>query len=170
MERLYPGLLLPGLLLLPAAAAAQDLAFSPVATETCLAAATDDPQACIGLAAEACMAATSDGGTTVGMGFCLDAEYRWWDDRLNLVYRRLLADHQAADREAAADGVRAPSLAEGLVAMQRAWIPFRDAACAYEVAHWGGGTGGGPAAAECRMRLTGEQALALALRIGRDGP
>ena len=45
--------------------------------------------------------------------------------------------------------------------MQRAWIEYRDATCAYEAAQWGGGTGAGPAFAGCLMRLTAEQALYL---------
>jgi uncharacterized protein YecT (DUF1311 family) len=49
--------------------------------------------------------------------------------------------------------------------MQRAWIGYRDAACDYERAQWGGGSGGGPATAGCLMRLTGEQALALEGRL-----
>ena len=41
--------------------------------------------------------------------------------------------------------------------MQRAWIRFRDAKCAYARSHWGGGTGAGPAGVECLMRETAEQ-------------
>ena len=51
--------------------------------------------------------------------------------------------------------------------MQRAWIAWRDAACLYEVSQWGGGTGGGPAGADCMMRLAGEQALALEDRLAQ---
>ena len=57
--------------------------------------------------------------------------------------------------------------------MQRAWIGYRDAACAYEASQWGGGTGAGPAAVGCMMTLTGRQALALeeklALELRRKG-
>ena len=49
--------------------------------------------------------------------------------------------------------------------MQRAWIAYRDAACAYEASQWGGGTGAGPAATGCMMTLTGRQALALEERL-----
>ena len=45
--------------------------------------------------------------------------------------------------------------------MRRAWIAFRDAACNYEATRWGGGTGAGPAAADCVMKLTARQALHL---------
>jgi uncharacterized protein YecT (DUF1311 family) len=51
--------------------------------------------------------------------------------------------------------------------MQRAWIGYRDAACAYEESQWGGGTGGGPASVDCAMRLTARQALALEARLAQ---
>ena len=48
--------------------------------------------------------------------------------------------------------------------MQRKWIDFRDAACAFEASKWGGGTGGGPAATQCHLTLTAQQYL----RLGAD--
>lgn len=111
--------------------------------------------------------ASPDGGTTVGMGFCLGAEWEWWDARLNATYKQLMEQHKAADAEMAAAGATVPSLADALRAMQRAWLPFRDAACDYERANWGGGTGAGPATAGCLMVQTGRQALSLEARLGQ---
>jgi uncharacterized protein YecT (DUF1311 family) len=59
-----------------------------------------------------------------------------------------------------------PEHAQALRDMQRAWIGFRDATCAFERAYWGGGTGGGGtggglAQVSCLMQMTGEQALYL---------
>lgn len=154
------------LAMLAGAAGAQEIAFDPGPTVACLAQADfGEGEACIGRAAEACMA-SPDGGTTVGMGFCLSAEWDWWDARLNATYGQLMAQHKAADAEMAAIGATVPSLADSLKAMQRAWIPFRDAACDYERANWGGGTGGGPATAGCLMVQTGRQALSLEARLG----
>ena len=147
---------------LAGAAQAQDLRFDIVDTLACLDRA-EGPHAaagCVGAAAEACIGATDLGGTTVGMGGCIDLELSYWDDRLNAAYRALRAKERAEDAEMA--GMPgAASQADALRAMQRAWIPFRDATCDYERAQWGGGTGGGPAALGCLMRLTGQQALYL---------
>ncbi|WGH77631.1 lysozyme inhibitor LprI family protein [Jannaschia ovalis] len=143
-------------------AAAQDVIFAPAATEACLAAtAPRDRADCIGLSAGACVADTPGGETTVGMGACLYSELQYWDDRLNAAYGTLRAAHAATDAEMRSAGGNPPSMADALRDMQRAWIPYRDAACAYARSQWGGGTGGGPASADCLMRLTGEQALRL---------
>jgi uncharacterized protein YecT (DUF1311 family) len=154
--------------LLAALPAAGQVPFSPAATEACLAAATDDAgrEACVGLSAGACMD-TPDGSSTVGMGFCLGGERDFWDARLNAAYGTLMASEKAVEAEYQALGSAAPSPAAALLAMQRAWIGYRDAACAYEESQWGGGTGGGPASVDCAMRLTARQALALEDRLAQ---
>jgi uncharacterized protein YecT (DUF1311 family) len=58
-------------------------------------------------------------------------------------------------------------MAPALQEMQRAWIAFRDTTCQYEVTQWGGGTGSGPAFADCRMRTTARQALTLEDRLAQ---
>jgi len=148
--------------LLTAPAQAQELRFDIGHTLACLDAAGGGPGAegCIGASANACMRDTPGGSSTYGMGACIDREYSYWDDRLNASYRSLRAQERADDADwAGAPGV--VSKADALRDMQRAWIAFRDATCAYERAQWGGGTGGGPAWAGCQMRLTGAQALYL---------
>ena len=142
--------------------AAQELLFDMGATLYCLDAAgsAGERQSCIGASANACMRATDMGGTTVGMGGCIDRELGYWDDRLNASYRSLRAKNRAED----ADFGSAPGYvnqADALRDMQRAWIAYRDATCDYERAQWGGGTGGGPAMLGCLMRLTGQQAMYL---------
>lgn len=152
----------------PGMSAAQDLAFDPGPTVDCLDQADwteGPPYDCVGEAADLCMS-TSDGSSTVGMGFCLDAEWQWWDARLNRVYGDLMAQSKATDAANAEAGASVPSLAENLKAMQRAWIPFRDAACNYEMAQWGGGTGQGPALVGCLMIETGRQTLSMEARLG----
>jgi uncharacterized protein YecT (DUF1311 family) len=159
-----------GLVLLAFAlpAAAQDLPFSAEPTEACLATIPEEPEACIGRSADACMA-TPDGSTTVGAGFCLSKEAEFWDARLNAAYAALMQAEQDYDAEMAELDIAAPSTSDALREMQRAWIAWRDAACTYERSQWGGGTGGGPATAACMMRLTGEQALALEQRLNETG-
>ena len=149
-------------------AVAQDLVYGDDGTEACLSQAEGTARLdCVGLSAAACMTDTPDGETTVGMGGCLDSEYRYWDGQLNKAYGKLMAMYEANDAEAKAGGWNAPEQVAPLKAMQRAWIAYRDARCDFERAKWGGGTGGGPATAECLMRTTAEQTLLL--RDGLDG-
>jgi uncharacterized protein YecT (DUF1311 family) len=147
----------------PVAADEDGLVFNPGATEACLAAADDmaAERLCIGASATACMEATPGGYSTYGMGGCISRELDWWDARLNAAYRQAMAEAKQADRDNGAGPNGPPLQAEALKAMQRAWIPFRDASCNWEYSKWGGGTGGGPASASCLMTLTAEQTLVL---------
>jgi uncharacterized protein YecT (DUF1311 family) len=133
------------------------LVFSQSHTEQCLWAGGAQAE-CIGASARQCMAETPGGETTVGMGGCLDREWQYWDGRLNMAYQDALARARNFDAE---NGDFAPPSEPALREMQRAWIPFRDARCGFEMSLWGGGTGGGPAYAECLMIVTAEQALYL---------
>lgn len=144
------------LLALPAAA--QDLIYTDGPIEQCVFAAQSGRAAleCVGLAAAACMTRTPGGSSTAAMTGCADLELRYWDDMLNQVYQRQRRDAAANDMQSSG-----PSSAEALRDMQRAWIPFRDARCAYEASQWGGGTGAGPAYVGCLMNMTAEQALYL---------
>jgi uncharacterized protein YecT (DUF1311 family) len=156
---------------LAAPVAAQDIMFSPAPTEACLAAAPTDPATCIGQAADACMLETDGGETTVGMGACLGAELDWWAARLATAETAVAAAAAKTDAEMVAIGATVPMQAPAFDAMRAAWELWRDAACDWERAQWGGGTGQGPATAACLMRITGEQAIALegwlAERAGR---
>jgi uncharacterized protein YecT (DUF1311 family) len=101
------------------------------------------------------------------MSFCYDKELAFWDARLNAAYGALMEIEKAGDAELKELGSAAPSTSAALREMQRAWIGYRDAACAYELSQWGGGTGGGPATADCLMRLTAAQALTLEERLAQ---
>lgn len=161
-----PGLV--ALALIVGGPASAEPVFSPAATATCV----DEAYAgspglsghgvldCVGRASGACMM-TPGGDTTVGMMACLDGELRYWDARLNAAYAERVAAAQALDAEMMTLGSVAPSVDESLRAMQRAWIPFRDASCLYEQTQWMGGTGGGPATLACHMQETARQALKL---------
>ena len=144
-------------------AAAQDLQFSPKALEACIAAKSDtlDQGDCIGVSANACMVTDDGGMTTVGMGYCLEQEWLYWDTRLNGAYKEAMTAASQMDADNIADGIRAPRQAHALRDMQRAWISFRDAKCTHASSLWGGGTGAGPAAISCMMVTTGEQVLYL---------
>ncbi|MEM0946898.1 MAG: lysozyme inhibitor LprI family protein [Pseudomonadota bacterium] len=150
------------LILIALPAMAQDIAFSPDATLSCL--EDRGGEDCIGLSAGACTE-TPDGYTTVGMGFCFGRERDWWDARLNAVYQALRAADQAEDTEMKDIGATVPEMAPALLDMQRAWIGYRDALCEYERTKWGGGTGQGPATAACQMHETARQTLLLEARL-----
>lgn len=154
--------LLAALLTAGTAAAAQEVPFSSAATASCVAAQTapEGKRGCLGLSAQQCMAAPG-GSTTIGMIGCLDAERAYWDGRLNHAYQAVRAEVQASDAQLDAMGSGAPRMAVALRDMQRAWIAYRDAVCHFERSQWGGGSGGGPAAVSCLMRLTGQQAIYL---------
>ncbi len=142
---------------------AQDLVFDADHTATCLTAgeSRDAKLACVGVSANACMEDTPGGFSTVGMGGCISRELDWWDARLNASYKTLMKREKADDLEFGAGQGGVPSKAAALRAMQRAWVPFRDASCAYEYSKWGGGTGGSPAAAGCLLDMTARQTLDL---------
>ncbi len=146
-----------------APAAAQDLSYSFAPTLDCLAENGEKGEAhqCFGAAANACMEATDGGYSTFGMSGCLDAELADWDRRLNDAYRLLMTHSKAQDAEGQAEGWGGPSQAEALRQMQRAWIVFRDASCAYERSTWGTGTGAGPATLSCLLDRTATQAWSL---------
>lgn len=113
---------------------------------------------CIGSAADLCMEQNEGGYSTYGMSYCISLEAEWWDEALNFEYSRVLSEAAFLDGELSED---LPSVAEALREMQRAWITYRDASCAFEAAQWGGGTGAGPAYNGCVMRLTAAQAITL---------
>ena len=147
------------LMLCPVPVAAQVLVFDIAPVEACIRAGGGE--SCAGQAAAACMEATPGGQTTVGMGGCLDRERAQWDGWLNTVYQQHHATLAARRAEVLS---HARDEAEALRDMQRAWIAFRDAKCAYEAAQWGGGTGAGPAAINCHLHETARQMLYLQTR------
>ncbi|MEQ6248364.1 lysozyme inhibitor LprI family protein [Sulfitobacter sp. HNIBRBA3233] len=141
---------------------AQDLPYSDTPTLSCLQDAETYTArlACAGASAQACID-TPEGGSTVGTGGCLDRERLFWDALLNEYYQAALSQAVAYDKDLDALDSATPRQAVALRAMQRSWIVFRDAACAYEASRWGGGTGAGPAAIGCAMQQTARQALSL---------
>ena len=89
--------------------------------------------------------------------------------RLNTAYLALIRAETEMLDDLRKIGATAPDTVTALREMQRAWIPYRDAACWYEYSTWGGGSGGGPANAECLMHLTGRQALEMEARLAERG-
>ncbi|WP_299839746.1 lysozyme inhibitor LprI family protein [uncultured Paracoccus sp.] len=82
---------------------------------------------------------------------CIDAEAQWWEAELNTRYARLRKIERA----------RGAERAEALKQMERDWISFRDARCAYDRLTNGRGTGGAVAEPLCRMQETARQFVLL---------
>lgn len=150
------------LLALAGVAQAQDAeGYDPVILTSCL---DQRPgvgrEDCIGLAANRCLWSET-GSSTVGVGICYGSELAQWDARLNDIYAQAVEQAKEMDADHQAFNSNLPLIEEELRAMQRAWITFRDAACTYDAAQWGGGTGAGPSSTACLMRLTAQQVLFL---------
>ncbi|MFW2541723.1 lysozyme inhibitor LprI family protein [Primorskyibacter sp. 2E107] len=146
-------------LAVPGIAAAQDLRFSMASTQECFASEGTYDE-CVGASALRCMEENDGGYSTYGMGACYEYERAAWDAELNRIYQLAMERAREMDAE---NGSYAPSQAEALRAMQRAWIPFRDRKCDYERSLWAGGTGGGPATVSCLMYETARQVQTLNL-------
>jgi uncharacterized protein YecT (DUF1311 family) len=81
-----------------------------------------------------------EGGSTMGINQCVDAELKVQDAALNVAYRKAMKDLNARQKAK-------------LQAAQRAWIAFRDAECAsYEDQDWG--TLSSNNASMCVLRMT----------------
>ena len=94
----------------------------------------------------------NNAGTTVEMNFCADKDFRAADDKLNAVYKKVLAQIAEVDLEKPYDRA---SWEEAMRASQRAWVAFRDADCKGAVPmEWSGGTGTTAAVVGCMTSLT----------------
>lgn len=100
---------------------------------------------CIGTVADPCLD-NEENQTTVGMVACASREAQWWDGQLNIVYGALR-------------GNLSPEGSDALRDIQRAWIKYKDAKCAFPHAFFEGGTMAQPIAADCAMRMTAERAI-----------
>ena len=129
----------------------------PAAIGQCLAAAQTDGarQDCAGHQTAACVAFAErrypDLHPVDRQLACIDAERQAWDARLTESYDRLKGIETG----------RSPDRAEALVKMERAWIAFRDARCAYDMLTNGGGTGGALAGPQCLLAVTARQVVLL---------
>lgn len=152
----------------PAIAQIDTSSFDPLLVQTCLTNADQKNTSaaeCIGISAATCMSGEG-GSTTVGMGQCLGQELDLWDRLLNDTYEALVVQAKEIDADMADIGSSADPQEPALQQMQRSWIAYRDASCAYERTRWGGGTGSGPASVQCMVELTAQQFLRL--KVYRD--
>jgi len=85
----------------------------------------------------------SDAPNQAAMNACADKAYEKTDDELNGLYKKI-RQRLAADAETT----------KLFVAAQRAWVPFRDAECAFAASGVSGGSIYPTIYAECLERLT----------------
>ncbi|UWQ98379.1 DUF1311 domain-containing protein [Rhodobacteraceae bacterium S2214] len=150
----------------PASAQGSFEAYDPSILQVCLEnneMGGGDPSTCIGLGAAICIEGEA-GSSNVSYGMCMSAEWQDWDDRLNEAYAIVLQQQREFGVHLRDVNPAFPNPDEVMRDMQRAWIKYRDLACDWERIQWAGGTGAGPAAAQCMLELTARQMLFLNAR------
>lgn len=122
----------------------------------------DSADECIGQAAQVCMNTDPEQNqTTFGMMSCFLGERDAWDVLLNVEYQNARGFAQSMDEQ---DKEFFPAYAvrdDQVLAAQRAWVAFRDANCSMAYGLWGAGSMRQIAGAQCVMRMTAEQTIAL---------
>jgi uncharacterized protein YecT (DUF1311 family) len=104
-------------------------------------------ETCVGVVQDPCRE-TPEGQSTAGTIECLSREHAYWDRLLNQSYRRL--------RETGDDDRN-----EALRDVQRQWIAFRAARCAWEAEPFEGGTNAGVVTSLCFGEETARRAIDL---------
>ena len=99
-----------------------------------------------------------------GMNYCAHLDYQAADAELNAVWKEVYAAIRARDGEMSADMRGWP---QALLSAQRAWIDFRDKACAAEGYQAHGGSMEPMLIYSCRERLTRQRTEDLRL-IGEE--
>ncbi|WP_333684302.1 lysozyme inhibitor LprI family protein [Pontibaca methylaminivorans] len=151
--------------LVPVSVAGGDASgLDPAMIDQCLASASSEGERsdCAGAGQESCLAFVAarhpDLSVIDRQLGCLDAEQQAWDTKLQSTYDALKSTEAERGNERAA----------ALIAMERAWIAFRDSRCAYDKVTNGHGTGGILAEPTCRLRETARQtALLMSYRDDR---
>lgn len=135
---------------------ADALRYDPAILTGCLQDAAQ-PEACIGTAADACMAA--EGAPNYGpvVAQCSSAEAQQWQGLVDAAYAALEAEMAQLDPVAQANGQALPG--PRLQAMRQSWTDFRADALGFEEARWLGGSGEGPEVARRDMELTASHAI-----------
>lgn len=98
---------------------------------------------------------TSPSITQMELNFCAEQAWMAADADLNLAYRQALTQAKVRDGDDAAQDLEQPlGMEDGLRVAQRAWIPFRDAACSAEATLAQGGSIQPMVGTLCLERLT----------------
>ncbi|KPA23061.1 hypothetical protein shim_13540 [Shimia sp. SK013] len=142
-------------LLLGSAAFAQD-AFTPAATEACLAGLDrkTDKRVCVGASARQC-------GETNDEAACMASEIAYWDIRLDVAYALVLDRAKGKDDDAVHLNIKPRDQTGALMAAQDSWHQYRTNTCAFEQTLWGSGLADAPEVRACHLYLTAEQVFYL---------
>ncbi len=104
--------------------------------------------------------------TQAELTYCAEQDWNGTDDDLNDAYKAAMATMKAVDADLPADQRGA---AAQLKAAQRAWVTFRDAACAAEGYMMHGGSAEPMVIYGCRAGLTRQRADGLWQLAGQGG-
>lgn len=143
-------------------AAAQQIAFSPEATESCLAAQDGASGAgCVGKSAAVCIAAMR-GASDEDAAMCLNAETEWWRQRMRAAYARVEKKAALLDVEFAQSIAQGGArMTDDLAAMQSAWTDWSEKRCFFAAIEHRGKPDRTRVASDCMLHQTGDQALLL---------
>lgn len=143
------------------ASVALDIVFEETHTKTCVmeSESYDARFDCIGASANHCAESIFGGSSTPYVREqCFQAEYQYWNMRLSQSYKKLETEYH---EQASASGPKYNTLIVPLRYMQKTWISYRDANCAFHKAQTGQGSSADATLMECLMRMTAEQTLRL---------
>ncbi len=117
---------------------------------------------CIGLSANACIYANQASSTALGMNKCIKQESKFWDNKLNEVYRSLVVKAKKHDEDRKGYiNLGSEGSYPALRDMQRAWIPYRDKTCTYSWSQSYPGSMASMNSVRCEMRMNAEQYIFL---------
>lgn len=139
------------------------LASAAEPTATCVVAAKTgaDRAACVGRAADACLAAVK-GATEVDAAVCLNTEAEWWAAQMEPAYAAAQERAVKLDRIfAKAIKQGAPRMTDDLALMQTAWKDWSEKRCILEAMRSRGKLDRTVKASTCMLRVTADQVLLL---------
>jgi uncharacterized protein YecT (DUF1311 family) len=141
---------------------AAEVNYDPMVVEVCMSNfEADQAQAkCIGWGTQACL---NDliANTPDTVAACTAAEAQDWDDRLNNLYATTILQQKIYEQVLQSRGHTGAVPEDLLRDMQRKWVTYRDAACAWDQLLWDQGQGDENAQAQCILQLTAQQFLFL---------
>ncbi len=143
---------------------AEEVIFDPAPVIDCL--DQGATHVCIGAGVDPCVRRV--GASTVTIEACLKAEFTYWQMLADRAYAALQDWDSRIDADTEFRDPQPPRRVAALERTQSAWLAYRDAHCAYQMARWHGGSGAGGAYYRCMMELTGAYALQLQPDIWRE--
>ncbi len=144
-------------------AAQEGIIYSDASSQACSEEATSDTERadCIGASARQCFEATTVGNRRLTRALCLFGETEYWQQRLDDRRRDLARSFEESDIGLGTVGLTPFPKGEALDLMMQAWERYREQACQFELSIRGAMPGDDLSDVECKLLLTGAQALYL---------